>query len=147
MAMNQHKKSKKRSRLVSKEKIVFDNLFRGMDQSIVDSFTPEQLKALRKSINIREWRTHSVDFRPTLALPFIPWNFYVVFLFGLNKRGLSTSEKFMATAMFLLILFIMGVSLVGVAFLFLYLLKSWLGIDIFPGSSLGIWDEFKQLFD
>ena len=49
--------------------------------------------------------------------------------------------------MFLFILFIMGLTLVGVAFLFLYLLKSWLGIDIFPDSSLGIWDEFKRLFD
>lgn len=145
--MTQQKRTKKRQRLASKEKVVFDNLLRGMDKSIVETFTPEQLKALRQSINIREWRTHSVDFRPTLALPFIPWNFYIVFLFGLNKRGLSTTEKFMATTMFLAILFMMGVTFLGIAFLFLYLLKSWLGIDIFPGNSLGIWDEFKRLFD
>jgi hypothetical protein len=145
--MTQHKKYKKRLRVASKEKAVFDNLIRGMDKSIVDSFTPEQLQALRQSINIREWRTHSVDFRPTLAVPFIPWNFYVVFLFGVNKRSLSTSEKFMASVIFLLIIFILGVTLFGVFFLILYLFKSWLGIDLFPESSLGIWDEFKSLFD
>jgi hypothetical protein len=145
--MTQQNKSKKRSAAASKGKAVLDNLLRDMDKSTVESFTPKQLHALRQAINIREWRTHSVDFRPTLALPFIPWNFYVVFLFGLNKRSLSTSEKFIATAMFLFIVFIIGMALFGVIFLILYLIKSWLGIDIFPDSSLGIWNEFKLLFD
>ncbi|PCI55852.1 MAG: hypothetical protein COB45_05765 [Gammaproteobacteria bacterium] len=118
-----------------------------MDNTVVKSFTPQQLKAIRGAINIREWRTHSVDFRPTLALPFIPWNFYVVFLFGVNQRALSTTEKCIAAAMFLLIIFITGMTLFGLVFLTLYLFKSWLGIDIFPENSLGLWDEFKRFFD
>lgn len=137
----------KRSNNKLKEQAVLNNLLKGMDKSVADSFSPEQLKALKNAINIREWRTHSVDFRPTLALPFVPWSFYVVFLFGVNKRSLSTSEKFMATAVFLFIVLVMGMTVFGLVFIILYLIKSWLGIDIFPSNSLGIWDEFKLFFD
>ena len=141
--MTHHKRSSNKL----KEQAVLNNLLKGMDKSVADSFSPEQLKALKNAINIREWRTHSVDFRPTLALPFVPWSFYVVFLFGVNKRNLSTSEKFMATAVFLFIVLVMGMTIFALAFIILYLIKSWLGIDIFPSNSLGIWDEFKHFFD
>lgn len=145
--MTRHNKSKKHKRASKKENEVFNNLIKGMDSDVVKSLTPKQLNAIRGAINIREWRTHSIDFRPTLALPFLPWNFYMVFLFGLNRRGLSTSEKFIAAAMFLLVIFITGMTLFGLVFLILYLFKSWLGIDIFPETSLGLWDEFKSFFD
>ncbi|MCG6508060.1 hypothetical protein K6U15_15045, partial [Vibrio parahaemolyticus] len=36
-------------------------------------------------------------------------------------------------------------ALLGLSFLALYLLKSAMGIDIFPNYSLGIWDWFKGL--
>ncbi|MDX2368803.1 MAG: hypothetical protein QNK36_10425 [Colwellia sp.] len=144
--MTQHNTSKRRNRASKKENEVFNNLLKGMDSGVVESFTPKQLNAIKAAINIREWRTHSVDFRPTLALPFIPWNFYVVFLFGVNRRGLSTSEKFVATAMFLLVIFFTGMTLFALVFIILYLFKSWLGIDVFPESSLGLWDEFKAFF-
>ena len=144
--MTQRNKSKRNYRASSKEKLILNNLLKGMDESVVASFTPEQLNALRNAINIREWRTHSVDFRPTLALPFIPWNFYIVFLIGVNRRYLSSSERLVAAAMFLLVIFIVGMILVGLIFLILYLFKSWLGIDIFSNNSLGIWDEFKSYF-
>jgi hypothetical protein len=117
-----------------------------MDKPIADSFTYQQRKALQKVISTRDWQNHNVDFRPTLALPFLPWNFYIVFLFGINKRGLLPAERFMATTMFLLILFFFGLFVIGCVFVILYLVKSWLGIDIFPDSSLGLWDEFKNLF-
>lgn len=145
--MTRHHKSKNHKRASKKENEVFNNLLKGMDSDVVKSLTPKQLNAIRGAINIREWRTHSIDFRPTLALPFIPWNFYIVFLFGLNRRGLSTSEKFIAAAMFLLVIFITGMTLFGLFFLILYLFKSWLGIDLLPDSSLGLWDEFKSFFD
>lgn len=117
-----------------------------MDKSVADSFTYKQRKALQKIISTRDWQQHNVDFRPTLALPFLPWNFYMVFLFGVNKRGLLPAERFMAAAMFLSVLFVIGLVLIGIFFVLLYLLKSWLGIDIFPNESLGLWDEFKNLF-
>jgi hypothetical protein len=52
----------------------------------------------------------------------------------------------MASTIFLLIIFISGLIIIGCVFVLLYLLKSWLGIDLFPNESLGIWDEFKGLF-
>lgn len=123
-----------------------NQLLNDMDQPVVDSFTHKQRKALQKSIDSQGWRKHNVDLRPTLAIPFLPWSFYIVFLIGINKRGLLPIERFMASMMFLLVIFIVGLIVIGCAFIFIYLLKSWLGIDLFPNESLGIWDEFKSLF-
>lgn len=124
-----------------------NQLLKKMDKSVADSFSYKQRKALQKVINARDWQQHRIDFRPTLALPFLPWNFYMVFLLGVNKRGLLPAERFMAATMFLLVLFIIGLALIGSLFVLLYLLKSWLGIDIFANESLGLWDEFKAFFN
>ena len=124
----------------------FNQLINGMDKSVADSFTHKQRKAIQKSINSQGWRKHNVDVRPTLALPFLPWSFYIVFLVGINKRGLLPVERLMAGLMFLLIIFMTGLVVISCALVLIYLLKSWLGIDLFPNESLGIWDEFKSLF-
>ncbi len=128
------------------KKSQLNQLLNGMDKPVADSFTHTQRKALQKSINSQGWRKHNVDIRPTLALPFLPWSFYIVFLVGINKRGLLPVERFMAAIMFLLIVFLIGLFIIGCAFLLIYLLKSWLGIDLFVNESLGIWDEFKSYF-
>jgi hypothetical protein len=138
--------SKKRSANKLAKARLFNDLLNGMDKETVDSFTPKQLSALKASVNKKQWRSHSLDFRPTLGLPLIPWNFYMVFQFGVNKRDLSASERFMAVSMLLLVVFIIGLTIIGLIFLLLYLVKSALGIDIFPNESMGIWDEFKRLF-
>jgi hypothetical protein len=118
-----------------------------MDSTVVKSFTNTQLNAIKNAIYVRECRTHHVDLRPTLALPFIPWSFYIVLLIGVNRRSLSSSEKAIATVVFLLVIFISGLAVAGLLFLILYLFKSWLGIDILGNHSLGLWDEFKNLFN
>ncbi|MFT7429948.1 MAG: hypothetical protein ACI971_000389 [Colwellia sp.] len=123
-----------------------NQLLSGMDKSVAESFTYKQRKALQKSISTQDWRSHNVDFRPTLALPFLPWSFYIVFLVGINRRGLTHTERFIAFAMFLLFIFVFGLAIIGCVFLLIYLLKSWLGIDFFPNESLGIWDAFKNIF-
>jgi hypothetical protein len=130
----------------SDENSKVNQLLSGMEKSVAESFTYKQRKALRKSINTQDWRSHNVDFRPTLALPFLPWSFYMVFLVGINRRGLLPAERFIAFTMFLLAIFIFGLIIVGCLFVLIYLLKSWLGIDLFPNESLGIWDKFKNYF-
>ena len=130
----------------SDKSIKLTQLFNGMDKSVADSFTLKQRKAIQKSINSQGWRKHNVDVRPTLALPFLPWSFYIVFLVGINKRGLLPVERLMAGLMFLLIIFMAGLVVLSCTLVLIYLLKSWLGIDLFPNESLGIWDEFKSLF-
>lgn len=130
----------------SARKSTVKQLLSTMEKSVADSFTDEQRNALQKALTTQDWRQHNVDFRPTLALPFLPWSFYLVFLVGVNKRGLLPAERSIAFTMFLFILFIIGLLVIGCAFVLLYLLKSWLGIDLFPNESLGIWDKFKGNF-
>jgi hypothetical protein len=123
-----------------------NQLLSGMEKSVAETFTYKQRKALQKSITTQDWRSHNVDFRPTLALPFMPWSFYIVFLVGVNRRGLLPAERFIAFTMFLLVIFFMGLFVFGCILVLIYLLKSWLGIDLFPNESLGIWDKFKSYF-
>ena len=130
----------------SARKSTVKQLLSTMEKSVADSFTDEQRNALQKALTTQDWRQHNVDFRPTLALPFLPWSFYLVFLVGVNERGLLPAERSIAFTMFLFILFIIGLLVIGCAFVLLYLLKSWLGIDLFPNESLGIWDKFKGDF-
>ena len=122
-------------------------LLGSMEPSVANSFTDEQLSALRQVVEVRGWHGHSFDFRPTLIIPFLPWSFYVVFLFGRNRRALSSSEQVVAGIMFMMMLFFMGLTAIGFIFIVLYLIKSALGIDLFADESLGIWEEFKRLFD
>lgn len=114
-----------------------------MPDGIAKSFSTEQLFGLREAIGVRGGRIHSVDMRPTLKFPFLPWSFYVVFLVGKNRRGLSPQEKYTAALMLLAFCMSFVLGLAILATLALYLLKSALGINLFEGYSLGIWDWFK----
>ena len=118
-----------------------------MDPEIAATFTIEQLNELSSSLRLERWKKHRIDLRPTLVFPFLPWSFYMVFLAGKNRRHLSSSEQVMAAGMLLLVLVFMGITVFGFIIIIIYLLKSALGIDIFPGQSLGFWDEFKRIFD
>jgi hypothetical protein len=118
-------------------------LLSSMDKDIAESFSYKQRKALKKSLNMRDWRKHRIDFRPTLAVPLFPWSFYLVFLAGANKRDLTYAERFIAFFMFFIVIFMFGLVAVCFALVLIYLLKSWLGIDLFPNESLGLWDQFK----
>lgn len=117
-----------------------------MDPDIAASFSYKQRKALQKAISTRGWDNHNVDFRPTLAFPFLPWSFYIVFLAGVNKRSLKPTERYTAAVAFVIILLTFVFVLFSIVFVILYILKSWLGIDIFPNESLGGWDLFKDIF-
>lgn len=112
-----------------------------LPDDLKDSFTPEQLSALKVAFGARKWGQHSIDLRGTLRL--WHWRYYFVFLAGRNRRDLSRREQQlsrMATA-FALSLFLLFSIMLGL--LVLYLVKSALGIDIFPNFSLGIWGWFK----
>lgn len=121
-------------------------LLNGMDATVAASFTYKQRKALQKSINNHDWQQHKVDFRPTLAIPFLPWSFYLVFLAGTNKRQLLQSERFIGFTLFLIMVFFIGLIVIACVFFLLYLIKSWLGLDFFPNTSLGLWDKFEHYF-
>lgn len=114
-----------------------------MPKSIQDSFDDEQLMHIRNAVGARNWGNHSIDFRGVITLPMFKWRYYYVFLWGKNRRQLSSSER--AISLWVGALFMTGFVTfsVLVLLLVLYLIKSAAGIDLFPGYSLGIWTWFK----
>lgn len=106
-----------------------------------ESFTNEQLDALKIAFGARRWGKHPVDLRGTLDL--LGWRYYYVLLIGRNRRDLTRGERAMsrlATAL-LIFVFLLFSGMVGL--LMLYLAKSAMGIDLLPNFSLGVWDWFN----
>lgn len=123
------------------------NLLQRMEPHIAHSFSLEQLHALSRVVGLRNGRLHSVDARTTVKLPFLPWTFYLVFLAGKNRRSLSNSEKSAATGMLLLLITCFCMLFTVAVMLVLYLLKSWLGINLFENFSLGLIAWVDSLVD
>lgn len=140
-----HASSSKGQPIHPKDDPAIKRLMSRMPDAIANSFSTEQLMGLRNAISARGGRIHSLDFRPTLKFPLLPWSFYCVFLFGHNKRALSSHERYAAVLMLLWIAFLFVAVFCGLLLAVLYLLKSALGIDLFDGYSLGLWDWFKSL--
>jgi len=107
-----------------------------------ESFSEDQLLALKIALGGRTWGVHAVDFRWTLR--FWRWHYYFVFLAGRNRRSLSRKELNAALFGSLILLMIVVTFLAAIALLSIYLVKSALGIDLLPGFSLGIWGWFQQ---
>ena len=115
-----------------------------LPDDLKDSFTQEQLAALKIAFGARKWGQHPIDLRGTLK--FWRWRYYYVLLAGRNKRDLSRREQDLsriATA-FAVASFLLFATLLGLVVL--YLIKSALGIDIFPNYSFGLWGWFKTQF-
>jgi len=129
-----------------KNQPAIQNLLSRMPEEVANSFTDEQLTHLLTAVGSRSWGKHKIDARGTFKIPFYQWRFYYVVLAGKNYRELSRKEK---NASLIATSFISSIFLIfsaGLGLLVLYLLKSALGIDLFPDFSLGIWGWFKSLF-
>lgn len=130
-----------------REQPAIKELLSKMPEKIADRFDDEQLTHLLTAIGSRKWGKHAVDLRGTLKFPLIKWRYYYVVLLGKNYRDLSRKEKAfslmaatLVTTFFLILSTLLGI-------LVLYLIKSALGIDIFPNFSFGVWGWFKGLFN
>lgn len=117
-------------------------LMKRLPADMRSSFSEEQLDALRIAFGARRWGRHSVDLRGTLPLG--RSRFYFVLLAGRNRRDAARWEQelTLAAKAFGIALFLAFCGVVGLVAL--YLLKSALGIDIFPNYSLGLWSWFQQ---
>jgi len=106
-----------------------------------ESFTPQQLDALRNAFATRSWARHKLDWRGTFSL----WSnqYYFVLVGGRNKRSLSRAQRSLSLAAKAgaITAFLFFSALVGLVAL--YLVKSALGINLLPNYSLGLWDWFK----
>ncbi len=123
---------------------IIKNLLERMPDEVKESFSEAQLSHLKVALGARSWGKHAVDFRSTVK--FFRYRYYYVFVAGRNRREMSRKEKQIS----LLIQSAILTGFIGISTLFglllLYLLKSALGIDLFSGFSLGIWDWFKETF-
>jgi len=119
-------------------------LLERMPKDVQQSFTEDQLSSLKLAIGARTWGSHAVDVRSTVR--FFRYRYYYVFIAGRNRREVSQREKLVA--LYIQVMFVTGFVLVCSAFaiLILYLVKSALGIDIFPNFSFGVWGWFKETF-
>ena len=118
------------------------NLLRKIPVEHRDSFSDIQLQALKVALGARSWGAHAVDIRGTLGL--WRWRYYYVFLAGRNIRSLSRRQETVlrAAEVAFVLGFVTFSTLLGI--LALYLLKSFMGIDLIEGYSFGVWSWFKN---
>ncbi len=107
-----------------------------------DSFSSEQLSALKIAFGARRWGRHPVDLRGTLDL--FGWRYYYVLLIGRNKRDMTRNERRLSRlgSALLVFVFLLFCGLIGL--LMLYLAKSAMGIDLLPNFSFGVWSWFQR---
>jgi len=115
-----------------------------MPAELRSTFSDTQLLGLKQALDSQTRSAHALDFRRTFG--FWRWNFYFVLLFGQERRELSRrAQKIERMAILAAtIVFVTVSTLFGL--LFLYLVKSAMGINLFPNFSLGIWDWFKAKY-
>ncbi len=117
-------------------------LLKRMPDEIAAGFSNEQLIGLKMALGTRQWRVHPLDWRGTMRI--WRWQYYYVIVAGRERRQLTRAQLRSARRVRLLMLgtFFTFCTLLGL--LIIYLIKSALGIDIFPNYSFGIWGWFKQ---
>lgn len=114
-----------------------------LPKAVVDTFTADQIAALKLAFGAKKWSKHPIDLRDSFR--FFRWRFYFVFVAGRDKRNLSERRyKLMKWVELSLIAGYLIVSMILGVFA-LYLLKSALGINIFSDFSFGVWSWFKEL--
>ena len=101
----------------------------------------------KRAFGARYRGAHMVDLRVSLPIPFR--RMYMVLLIGGEKRSRNRrsydrrSQPLVTAGNIVFGLFFFGMLLLALLGI-LYTLKSWIGIDLFPGMSLGLWQEFSS---
>lgn len=113
-------------------------------KEVADSFSTSQLVHLKNAVGARSWGKHKIDLRSSFRL--WRYRYYFVFVAGRNRRAMTAREKMIDN--FLTTAIVTGSITLSVlaGLLVLYLIKSAMGIDIFPNYSFGIWHWFRDTF-
>ncbi|OEE61009.1 hypothetical protein A1OK_21605 [Enterovibrio norvegicus FF-454] len=106
-------------------------------KDVASTFTDSQLLQLKMMFGTRGKASHAVDIRTVMGG--FGWNYYLVFLFGRNRRDLSRTEQKVANAWRVVLLLVGSFALFSMVIISLYLLKSFAGIDLLPRFSFGFW--------
>ena len=113
-----------------------EKFFKKIPYDIRKSLTPEQYQAIETAF-ASQWKRHPLDVRHSFG--FWRWRYYFVLIGGRDHRILSRKQqRFFSLAEFY---FLMAYATTSALFglLILYLIKSALGIDVFPNFHVGIW--------
>ncbi|MDY6904290.1 MAG: 3-phosphoshikimate 1-carboxyvinyltransferase [Thermodesulfobacteriota bacterium] len=106
-----------------------------------ESFTPDQLTAMKVAFGARRWFKHPLDLRGSVR--FWRWHFYYVILAGRERRTLTPEERILARMANVIVGLAIVLMILFSGFMTLYLVKSALGINILPDFSLGLWEWFN----
>lgn len=125
----------------AKRPIVVERFYDALDEKTTAELTAEQKAAVEKAIvAVTLSSRHRVDVRR--SFPFFGRRYYYVFLFGRDRRRNQRQESALQRIIVSLLVVLALLFCLGSIFIALYLIKSALGIDIFPHFHLGLWDWF-----
>ena len=121
-----------------------------LPDDVAESFDDRQLEAIATVFGARRWREHAIDLR--LLIPFFGRSLYFVALAGGERREGSRRLRDrllhpIATAGNAALAFVFFTGLLFSLLAVLYVLKSVLGIDLMPGTSLGLMSTIKEEFE
>ncbi len=124
---------------------VINQFYHTLDDDIANSLTHEQKRGIETAVkSMGLVARHSIDIRKTF--PWLGKRFYFVLLCGRDARKNVRDRSALGNLVITSLILFGLIAVCLLALLALYLIKSALGIDIFKGFSLGIWDWFKGLF-
>lgn len=122
---------------------VITRFYQSLDEETAATLTAEQKQAVEKAVlEISLSSRHRIDVRR--SFPFLTRRYYFVFLFGRDLRRYPRHESALWRVTITLLLALAILICLSSVFIALYLIKSALGIDIFPNFHLGLWDWLMQ---
>ncbi|AOR63757.1 hypothetical protein [Pectobacterium wasabiae] len=130
----------------NKRPLVIERFYEALDGKTDTELTSEQRLAVEQAVlSITASSMHWVDVRK--SFPFLNRRYYFVFLFGLDHRKRPRKESTLFRILLTALILLIGLFCTFATLLTLYMIKSALGIDIFPQFHLGIWDWWLSLKD
>jgi hypothetical protein len=128
----------------NKRPLVLERFYEALDGKTDTELTSEQRVAVEQAVlSITASSMHWIDVRK--SFPFLHRRYYFVFLFGLDHRKRPRQESTLVCMLLTALILFTGLFCTFAALLTLYMIKSALGIDIFPHFHLGIWDWWLSL--
>lgn len=107
-----------------------------IDASITGTFNTDQLAALEKALANQSRRSRK-KLQARIVVPFLKRRYYLTINWGEDRRSLTRIEQAASNLLFISLTAISLFLLATIVFTLTYLLKSALGIDLFPNFSLG----------
>ncbi|NKI73637.1 hypothetical protein Dpoa2040_000850 [Dickeya sp. CFBP 2040] len=130
----------------NKRPLVIERFYEALDDKTDTELTLEQRLAVEQAVlSVTASSMHWIDVRK--SFPFLNRRYYFVFLFGLDHRKRPRKESTLFRILLTALILFLGLFCTLATLLTLYMIKSALGIDIFPHFHLGIWDWWLSLKD